>query len=788
MYQLKRENMRSNNSSMVRQIAFIGNYLPRKCGIATFTTDLCEAVASQYPETECMVVAMNDQPDGYDYPERVRFEVSQEDLTSYRCAADFLNLQNVDLVCLQHEFGIFGGQAGSHILTLLRGLHMPVVTTFHTILSEPDTNQRLIMGELVQLSDRLVVMSARAAQYLQTIYGVPAEKIDLIPHGIPDVPFVDPNFYKDKFNVEGKQVLLTFGLLSPNKGIETVIKAMPQILEKYPDVVYMVLGATHPNVIRLQGESYRESLQNLAIKLGVEENVIFHNQFVSLDELVEFIGAADIYITPYLNPSQIVSGTLAYTVGAGKAIISTPYWYAEELLADERGLIVPFQDTAEVAEQVTYLLDNEVERHAMRKRAYMYGREMVWTKVAQKYMESYQRTREGRTHNPQLAFTSQEVSESTSGELIYDLPPLNLNHLLRMTDDKGIFQHAVFNLPNYSEGYTTDDNARALVLALILDQLGGDYYVNMEALASRYLAFIWYAFNAEKGRFRNFLAFEGGWLEEVGSDDSQGRALWSLGSVLGHASSEGLQGVAARLFGQALSATLELKSPRTWAFTLLGIHAYLRRFSGDRAVTQAGQTLAERLMDLYRRTHGPGWYWFEDVVTYNNATLPHALLLSSQWMGRSDMTQVALESLLWLAEIQTSPNGYFMPVGSNGFFPRGGEKVRFDQQPIEASAMVSACLDAYRITEDKFWYRQAQSAFAWFLGQNDIGLSLYDPTTGGCHDGLHPDRLNQNQGAESTLAFLSAQAEIYLSATIAPYQPKPAQRLPILLTGNTSHG
>ena len=788
MYQLKRENMRSNNSSMVRQIAFIGNYLPRKCGIATFTTDLCEAVASQYPETECMVVAMNDQPDGYDYPERVRFEVSQEDLTSYRCAADFLNLQNVDLVCLQHEFGIFGGQAGSHILTLLRGLHMPVVTTFHTILSEPDTNQRLIMGELVQLSDRLVVMSARAAQYLQTIYGVPAEKIDLIPHGIPDVPFVDPNFYKDKFNVEGKQVLLTFGLLSPNKGIETVIKAMPQILEKYPDVVYMVLGATHPNVIRLQGESYRESLQNLAIKLGVEENVIFHNQFVSLDELVEFIGAADIYITPYLNPSQIVSGTLAYTVGAGKAIISTPYWYAEELLADERGLIVPFQDTAEVAEQVTYLLDNEVERHAMRKRAYMYGREMVWTKVAQKYMESYQRTREGRTHNPQLAFTSQEVSESTSGELIYDLPPLNLNHLLRMTDDKGIFQHAVFNLPNYSEGYTTDDNARALVLALILDQLGGDYYVNMEALASRYLAFIWYAFNAEKGRFRNFLAFEGGWLEEVGSDDSQGRALWSLGSVLGHASSEGLQGVAARLFGQALSATLELKSPRTWAFTLLGIHAYLRRFSGDRAVTQAGQTLAERLMDLYRRTHGPGWYWFEDVVTYNNATLPHALLLSSQWIGRSDMTQVALESLLWLAEIQTSPNGYFMPVGSNGFFPRGGEKARFDQQPIEASAMVSACLDAYRITEDKFWYRQAQSAFAWFLGQNDIGLSLYDPTTGGCHDGLHPDRLNQNQGAESTLAFLSAQAEIYLSATIAPYQPKPAQRLPILLTGNTSHG
>jgi hypothetical protein len=418
----------------------------------------------------------------------------------------------------------------------------------------------------------------------------------------------------------------------------------------------------------------------------------------------------------------------------------------------------------------------------------MYGREMVWAKVAQNYMESFQRTREGRTHNPQLAFTPQETGESTSGELITDLPTLNLNHLLRMTDDKGIFQHAVFNLPNYSEGYTTDDNARALVLALLLDQLDGDYYVDMQALASRYLAFIWYAFNKEKGRFRNFLAFEGGWLEEVGSEDSHGRALWSLGAVLGHASSEGLQGVAARLFGQALSATLELKSPRTWAFTLLGVHEYLHHFSGDRAVTQAGQTLAERLMALYHQTRGPGWYWYEDIVTYNNATLPHALLLSSQWMGRIDMAQVALESLLWLAEIQTSPNGFFMPVGSNGFFPRGGEKARFDQQPIEASAMVSACLEAYRFTQDKFWYRQAQCAFGWFLGQNDIGLSLYDPTTGGCHDGLHPDRLNQNQGAESTLAFLSALTEIYLSSTIAPYQPKTAHSLSLLLTRHSSHG
>ena len=780
--------MESNNNSSVHHIAFIGNYLPRRCGIATFTTDLCEAVATQYPEAECTVLAMNDQLDGYDYPERVRFQIPQEDLKSYQSAADFLNLHDVDLVCLQHEFGIFGGQAGSHILTLLRELQMPVVTTFHTILTEPNANQRFIMGELVQLSDRLVVMSQRAVRYLQDIYRVPAEKIDLIPHGIPDVPFVDPNFYKDKFQVEGKQVLLTFGLLSPNKGIETAIKAMPKILEKYPDVVYMVLGATHPNVKRLQGESYRQSLESLAKELGVEKNVIFHDQFVSIEELVEFIGAADIYITPYLNPSQIVSGTLAYTVGAGKAIISTPYWYAEELLADERGLTVPFQDSDAITDQVIFLLENEVERHAIRKRAYLYGREMVWSKVAQNYMESFQRAREGRTRNPQPAFMPQGLSVPTSGEFITDLPILNLNHFLRMTNDKGIFQHAVFNLPNYGEGYTTDDNARALVLTLLLDQLDGDVNIDTEALASRYLAFIWYAFNPEKGRFRNFLSFEGSWLEEVGSEDSHGRALWSLGAVLGHVGSEGLKGVAARLFGQALSATLDLKSPRTWAFTLLGVHEYLRRFSGDRAVIQAGQTLAERLMDHYHQTRGPGWYWFEDIVTYNNATLPHALLLSSQWMERTDMMKVALESLRWLAEIQTSPKGWFTPVGSNGFFRRGGEKARFDQQPIEASAMVSACLEAYRITGDKSWYRQAQSAFEWFLGQNDIGLSLYDPTTGGCHDGLHPDRLNQNQGAESTLAFLLALTEIYLSSTIAPNQPNAAHSLSLVLAKHNSLG
>jgi glycosyltransferase involved in cell wall biosynthesis len=784
--------LKTNKQNGLRHIAFVGNYLPRQCGIATFTSDLCEAVAANAPETECFALAMNDNPDGYAYPARVRFELFQEDQGSYLCAADFLKMHDIDLVCLQHEYGIFGGEAGSHILTFLRGLHIPVVTTLHTILPEPDPNQRYVMDELIQLSDRLVVMSERGSTYLKEIYGVPAEKIDLIPHGIPDVSFVDPNFFKDEFNVEGKQVLLTFGLLSANKGIEYVIRALPEILEKHPNVVYLVLGPTHPHIKRKQGEDYRESLITLSKELGLEKNVIFYDQFVSLEELVKFIGAADLYITPYLTPSQIVSGTLAYSVGAGKAVISTPYWYAEEILADGRGAIVPFKDSQAIAERVTHLLENEAERHAMRKRAYLYGREMIWPEVAKQYMHSFERARQGRALNPQVSVLQRPWEALSPGGLRSvqapsDLPPINLDHLLRMTDNTGMLQHATFDIPNYAEGYTTDDNARALVLALSLEQLDGDQRHLDEELAARYLAFIQYAFNQEKGRFRNFLGFDRRWLEEVGSEDSQGRALWSLGTVLGRAPQAGLKGLAARLFSQALSTTLNLGSPRTWAFALLGIQEYLRQFSGDYAVKQAGEVLAERLMNLYQETRRPGWHWFEDSVTYNNATLPHALLLHSQLTAREDMAQVALESLEWLVAEQTSPDGHFMPVGSNGFYVRNGEKARFDQQPIEASAMVSACLAAYRASGGKQWLKEAQRAFDWFLGQNDLGQSLYDQATGGCHDGLHPDRVNQNEGAESTLAFLMALTEMHLARPASRLKRREGQGLPLEVERDYQH-
>jgi glycosyltransferase involved in cell wall biosynthesis len=742
-------------NSPLNRIAFIGNYLPRQCGIATFTTDLCEAIAEQYKNTACIALPVNDLATGYAYPTRVRFELTEKDIDSYLRASDFLNINNVDLVCLQFEYGIFGGKAGSHILTLLRGLRMPIVTTLHTILKNPDPDQRRVLKEVSALSDRLVVMSERGSEFLHDIYNVPLEKIDLIPHGIPDVPFVDPSFNKDLFGVEGKIVLLSFGLLSSNKGIENVISALPDVIARYPDIVYIVVGATHPHVIQNEGETYRLSLQWLAQQKGVESNVIFYNRFVSLEELVEFISAADIYITPYLNEAQITSGTLAYTLGAGKAVISTPYWYAQEVLSDGRGLLVPFKDPAALAKQVINLLENEAERHAMRKRAYKFGRAMIWSEVAQRYMESFKRARAERRH-----YIPPNLSVKALDKHPWELPPLKLNHLKNMTDDTGMFQHALFTVPNYSHGYTTDDNARALLVSILLDELGSS---ESQELAFRYLAFLGFAFNDQTKRFRNFMDYQRNWLEDTGSDDSHGRALLALGTLLSHSHTPAFNSMAGWLFEQTLPTILQTSSPRAWAFALIGIYEYLQKFAGDRRASNVRDDLAGRLLTLYQNNRSEDWHWYESELSYCNAALPHALLICGKSIPNSEMTEAGLESLKWLANLHRSTEGHFVPIGSNGFYRKGKERARFDQQPVEAQAKVSACLEAFRITGDKFWNKEARRAFEWFLGRNDLNLPIYDPTTGGCRDGLHSDRVNENQGAESTLAFLQSLLELRLS-------------------------
>ncbi len=744
-------------SSKVRKLAFVADHLPRKCGIATFTSDLLAAVASAHPQSQCFAVAVNDRRSGYEYPEAVRFEIEEQDLPSYLRAADFLNISNVDIVCLQHEFGIFGGPAGGHILALLRELRMPVVTTLHTVLKEPRADQRRVMQELISLSTRLVVMAERGRQMLEDIYQAPRAKIDLIPHGIPDVGFVDPTYFKDQFGVEGRVVLLTFGLLSPNKGIEYVLNALPGILSKFPDVVYIVLGATHPNELRDHGETYRLSLEILAKKNKIEKNVIFYNQFVELENLKEFIGAADLYITPYLNEAQITSGTLAYTFGAGKAVVSTPYWHAVELLANDQGVLVPFSDAEAIAREVTALLGDDVRRHSIRKNAYRLGREMVWSNVALQYMQTFESSRrEG------AARSKKSLATKTLDQKPRELPELKLSHLSRMTDSTGIFQHAIFSVPNFSEGYCTDDNARAFILAVLLSELGEDPE-HVRTLATTYAAFLHHAFDLKTNRFHNHLSFERRWLDEQGSEDSHARSLWALGVGVGRSPYRSFQIMAGQLFALALPPITEFTSPRAWAFGLIGIHQYLRRLGGDSMVKQTGEALTAKLMDLFERTAQPDWRWFEEELSYDNAKLAHALILSGRATGRQEVLARGLEALRWLTNVQLSAAGHFQPIGSNGFYRRGTARATFDQQPIEAQAMVSACLEAYQATADSWWYEQAQRAFDWFVGWNDLGLELYSPKTGGCRDGLHVDRVNRNQGAESTLAFLLSLAEMRLT-------------------------
>ena len=744
------------------KVAIVGNYPPRKCGIATFTSDLRGALEGMENGWPCPVVAVTEPGGNYAYPPEVRFEIPEADAPSYLRAAEFLKVSHADVICLQHEFGIFGGPAGSYINTLLRRAGIPTVTTLHTVLEKPEPDQKRAFEELVDCSSKLVVMTEKGASLLREVHGISEEKISVIPHGIPDIPFVDPNFYKDQFGVAGRPVLLTFGLLSPGKGIEYGIRALPRIAMEHPEVVYIILGATHPNLLRREGERYRHSLEDLARELGVDKNVMFVNRYVESAELCEFIGSADIYLTPYLNESQITSGTLSYCFGAGKAVVSTPYWHAAELLRDGRGELVPFRDAEAIATAVLGIFEDQPRLHAMRKQAYLAGREMVWPEVGRSYARVFDEARQlfqirsrprGRTPNPR-----------SSGE---SLPPWSFGHLFRMSDSTGIFQHAIHTVPWFDHGYCTDDNARALILATLLEELGegGEEIQRLQTAAA---AFLQHAFSPELGRFRNFMGFDRRWIEESGSEDSHGRALWALGTMVGRAANPDLRTWAASLMERALPAVSDFTSPRAWAFTLLGLHEYFRTLHGDLLADRQREDLSGKLLALFEGNAAPDWPWGEDIVAYDNARLPQALILAGRFTGNDRMKKRGLEALDWLMEIQSAGPGHFRPVGSNGFLLRGGQPALHDQQPLEAAASVGACIEAFNATGDPRWKHSAQRAFEWFLGANDLRLSLYDHETGGCRDGLHESRANRNQGAESTLSFLLARAEIQTLHTAAP--------------------
>ncbi len=753
----------------IRRFAALGNHLPRHCGIATFTTHLTDALVEQLPGADGFVVAMNDAGRHHAYPSRVRFEIGEGDLSSYHRAADFLNVNQVDVLSVQHEYGIFGGKAGAYVLELLRDVRMPIVTTLHTILSEPNPSQGTVLEELARLSERLIVMSESGAELLKRVHGISADQIDVIPHGIPHVP-VDGGS-KERLGLEGKTVILTFGLLSPDKGIEYVVDALPEILAAHPDTVYVVLGATHPHVVEREGEAYRLMLETRGRHLGVDGSMIFHNRFVSQAELTEFLSAADIYITPYLNAEQVTSGTLAYAAGAGKAVISTPYIYARELLADGRGVLVPWRDSGAIAREVVELRRDPARYTTMCARAAAHGRQMLWHAVARQYAETFSRAVASKTRRRRSSFEAQTLASRPAG-----WPDIDLRHVRALTDDTGILQHAVFNIPRYEDGYCLDDNARALLLMTLLEEARTDDPTTARVLASRYMGFVNYAFDRLSGRFRNFLSYGRQWLEPQGSEDSHGRAVWALGAVIGRADDPGRHSLASDLFHAALPVVTTFTSPRAWAYVLLGIEEYLRVFQGDSSVESLRQDLTTRLFGLLQRSSGRDWVWFEDSVTYCNARLSQALIVSGARMHRADVVDGGLRSLDWLMSLQLSAEGDFAPIGCNGFLARGGAAAAFDQQPVEAGTVTSACLTAYGATGDARWMEHGARAFDWFLGQNVLQQWVYDPATGGCWDGLHADRVNLNQGAEATLSFLLALCEMRAAYRPAS-QPAPALAL-----------
>ncbi|MEX2573647.1 MAG: glycosyltransferase family 4 protein [Balneolaceae bacterium] len=773
--------MRENISSPctgIKSVAVIGNYLPRKCGIATFTRDLVESLSAEAGNSDCWTIAMNDRKEGYRYPGNVRFEINENDPADYRKAAEFIKSNQTDMVCLQHEYGIFGGPAGSYILELLRELHVPVVTTLHTILTEPDKEHDSVMKQVAGVSDKLVVMSRRAADILKTVYGIDNEKIVYIPHGNPDIPFLDPNYNKDQFGLLGKKVMMTFGLLSRNKGIEYVLKALPKVIDRFPDLVYLVLGVTHPNVVKHEGENYREDLRELVEKLGLSNHVDFQNRFVSTDELCEYLAASDLYITPYIDEAQITSGTLSYAMGTGKAVISTPYWYAEEMLADGRGLLVPFKDSESISDAIIHLLENDASRQQMRIRAYDFSRQAIWKEVARRYMEVFRDLRQERDQKPAARLSSiSSISSNGTVQKSFNgndynssgrmkLPFIKFDHLLALTDDTGLLQHASYTVANRDHGYCTDDNARALIVAAMARKIPQTNTSRLDELCHRYLSFLLHALDSGSGRFRNFMAYDRRWTEQVGSEDSHGRAIWALGLAVSLLEQYQQTQLASTCFAKSIKAAGAFQSPRAIAFTLIGMDSYLNVYPGHSEARRSFKKLAERLFDLFTENAVDGWPWPEDMLTYANGKLPHALLLAGQRLKRDDMVQAGLKSLKWLLDIQTGQDhagqDYLVPVGNQGWYTRGSKKARFDQQPIEANALIEACIAAFQVNRDRYWLDQATMCFRWYLGQNDLHLPLYDVKTGGCRDGLESDGVNQNEGAESTLSWMLSLAALHL--------------------------
>ncbi len=732
------------------KFAYIGTYPPRQCGIGTFTKNLLSSMIictdREGKKNKGIVIAMNDHNQNYNYPEEVKFTIRQEHQRDYIQAAKFINYSGSDICILEHEYGIYGGESGVYILPLLHRLEIPLLVTLHTVLKNPSYIEKAILQQIGKMADLIVVMSQKAISFLTDIYQIPFEKIIQLEHGVPDLQF-NPVLIKKEFNLENKKVLLTFGLLSRNKGIETVVRALPQVIEKHPDTIYLILGKTHPSVIRHAGEEYRSYLKILIKTLNLENNVFLFNEFVNQKDLFRYLYATDIYITPYLNEAQITSGTLSYAVGTGAAVISTPYWHALELLADGRGRLFDFNNFNQLAQILIELLDKPDVLKTLRKKAYDYGRNITWPKIGAKYVKAAER------------IVAEKHVKVIQKETIIDplmLPEFSLGHVRRLTDWTGIIQHAKYGIPNLKEGYCLDDNARALLMVLMAYRQKKDPLA-LELLPI-YLSYIHYMQNKD-GTFRNFLSFRRDYLDEVGSEDSFGRAVWALGYLLGNSPNDAYYQSGRMIFFEAFPNFEKLQSMRGIANTIIGICYYLMTNKSDESMTEILRKLTYKLIDQYEVESSADWKWFEPILCYDNGILPLALFYACEFIKEEKVLNTAIESMNFLISVNLK-DGYLSLIGNQKWYRKDGERAYFAQQPVDAMAIVLMFYQAFIATREKQYLNYMYTSFMWFLGENDLRMNLYDFETNGCCDGIEEYGINRNQGAESTLAYLISHLRI----------------------------
>ena len=749
---------RIDAGTAIKKLALIGNFLPRQCGIATFTTDVYQAMRTRFPDIAVDVYAMDDRPGAYDYPAEVSCAIDQDDLSAYLSAARRIEASGADAIWLQHEYGIFGGPAGEHILTLLDRTTLPVVVTLHTVLEEPNADQRRVMEGLLRRAAKVIVMAERARDILGRVYAANPKQTVTIAHGVPDRALIDPDLLKSRFGWEGRKVVLTFGLLSPGKGLETIIEGLPRVVAHHPDTLYVVVGATHPHLVAREGETYRDTLKALVAAKGVAEHVQFIDGFIAYEELVDYLQAADVYCTPYRNKAQITSGTLAYAVGVGKAVVSTPYVHATEILDQDHGVLVPFGDVTGFADAIDGLLADEAGRRALSERAYARGRTMIWPRLAEATLAA---TGEAIAHRP--------ARLTTRAPLPRQLHP-DMAAVERMSDATGMLQHSIYSVPDRRHGYCIDDNARALMLMSALPAVDP---VQRDKWTTIYASFVQYAWNPDQRRYRNFMRFDRNWCEEVGSEDSNGRTLWALATTARDAHDKKHRDWATMLYDETASLALELGSLRAQAFAMLGAAAMLEARPGHDLSLAILRKFPDTHLALLAETRRPEWQWFEIVLAYDNARLPQALIAAGRALGRPDLIACGLSTLQWICDKQTSPEGRFRAVGTESFHRPYAEPLKFDQQPLEAQATVDACVEAYRATGDGRWVQEAERAYGWFMGVNDLDLPLASAEDGGCFDGLMPGGLNRNQGAESILALQLASCAISGLGKASPSVPQP---------------